>query len=47
MVKCNSPAEYAGLRSGDILINQRKKIHEMTLEKVLAILQKEPEKRLN
>lgn len=46
-VRPNSPAEHAGVRSGDILIQiNGRKIHEMTLEKVLAILQKEPGEKI-
>lgn len=46
-VRPNSPAEHAGVRSGDILIQIKgRKIHDMTLEKVLAILQKEPGEKI-
>lgn len=46
-VRLNSPAEHAGVRSGDILIQiNGRKIHDMTLEKVLAILQKEPGEKI-
>ena len=46
-VRPNSPVEHAGVRSGDILIQiNGRKIHDMTLEKVLAILQKEPGEKI-
>ena len=46
-VRPNSPAEQAGVRSGDILIQiNGREIHQMSLEKVLAILQKEPGEKI-
>ena len=46
-VRPNSPAEQAGIRSGDILIQiNGREIHQMSLEKVLAILQKEPGEKI-
>lgn len=46
-VRPHSPAEQAGVRSGDILIQiNGRGVHEMSLEKVLAILQKEPGEKI-
>ena len=46
-VRPNSPAEQAGIRSGDILIQiNGREIHQISLEKVLAILQKEPGEKI-
>ena len=46
-VRPNSPAEHAGVQSGDVLIQiNGREIHEMSLEKVLSILQKEPGEKI-
>ena len=46
-VRPQSPAQYSGVRSGDILMQiNEKKIHHMSLEKVLSILQKEPGEKI-
>lgn len=46
-VRPQSPAQRSGVRAGDILIQiNGKKIHQMSLEKVLAVLQKEPGEKI-
>ena len=46
-VRPNSPAEHASVQSGDVLIQiNGRETHEMSLEKVLSILQKEPGEKI-
>lgn len=46
-VRFNSPAYYAGIKVGDILMQiNGKKAHQLSMEKVLNILQKEPEEKI-
>lgn len=46
-VRPQSPAQRSGVRAGDILMQiNGKKIHHMSLEKVLDILQKEPGEKI-
>jgi C-terminal processing protease CtpA/Prc len=46
-VRPQSPAQRSDVRAGDILMQiNGKKIHHMTLEKVLDILQKEPGEKI-
>lgn len=46
-VRPQSPAQLSGVRAGDILMQiNGKKVHHMSLEKVLSILQKEPGEKI-
>lgn len=46
-VRFNSPAYYAGIKVGDILMQiNGKKAHQLSMEKVPNILQKEPEEKI-
>lgn len=46
-VRPQSPAQHSGVRAGDILMQiNGKKVHHMSLEKVLSILQKEPGEKI-